>query len=731
MQNEKAKCHFLDYRKESAMTLRIRTVRAAGIVLLAALLLNLPAFAQPGDVSQLQFPKLHEIKMPNVEKVTLANGMTLMLVEDHQLPIVHMRAVVRAGTIYEPKGRVGLSELFGEVWRTGGTTFKTGDEIDEMLEKIGASVEGSVAATEAELAANCLTENTDEVLRIFADIMVHPAFRQDKIDLAKTHMNSGIARRNDEPMGIVMREYMKLVYGASSPYARQIEYADVEKLSRNDLTEFHGKYFHPNAVILGVWGDFKTPEMKKKIEKAFSQWAQTNIAYPAIEKVELAPRASVNYIEKKDIEQCFILLGHMCMRLDDPDYPAFYVMSEILGSGWASRIFNKVRTEKGLAYAAGGGLLAQYDHPGPFFAYCSTKFASTHEALSTMLEEVKKITESEVTDKELETAKDAYLNSFAFQFDSVGKIVTRLMYYQYYGYPADFLQKTRAAIDKITKQDVLKVARARLHPDKLTILSVGDASRFDKPLSSFGEVHTIDITIPEPKEELPQATEASGEKAKEIMTKALAAIGGAERIKTIQSILTVFKATMSTGGGDISMDMNVTVVYPDRLRVDMQSPMGAISQVLDKDKGWMRTPQGIVELQESQIAELKKQIQFEAVNLLRNFAEGRLDVQYLGETQVGGRKALDVLVSMGEGSTQHLYVDPNDYTIFGNMRRGSTLEGPAEVTETYTDFRDVDGLKVNFGSIQTAGGKQISSTVVSEVIVNPKVDAAFFAKPEK
>ena len=713
------------------MTQKTKLLSMAGVFMLVAFLSSLVTATETTDLSQMQYPKLHDIKIPKVETVNLKNGMTVMLVEDHELPIVHMKALVKAGTIYEPKGRAGLTELFSEVWRTGGTTFKTGDEIDEMLESIGASVEGSVGPTSAELDVNTLVENTDTVLNVFADILMRPAFRQDKIDLGKTHMNSAIARRNDEPMGIVMREYSKLLYGATSPYARQYEYADVEKLARNDLVDFHAKYFHPNAIILGVWGDFKASDMKKKIERAFAKWDAAKIDYPVVQKVDVTPKFSVNYIEKKDIEQSFVLLGHMCMTLDDPDYPAFYVMCEILGSGWSSRIFNKVRTEKGLAYAAGGGLLAQYDHPGPFYAFSSTKFASTYEALTTMLDEVKKITESEVSDRELETAKNAYLNSFAFQFDSVGKILGRLMTYKYYGYPEDFLQKTRATIDKVGKQDVLKVAKTRLYPEKLTILAVGDASRFDQPLSTVGAVNTIDITIPEPKEEVPQATEASAEKAKEIMDKALTAIGGAERIRSIESITTVFKATVSTPGGDIAMDMNLTMVYPDRLHLNMQSPMGAIVQVLDGDKGWMSTPQGVVDLQGSQVGELQKQIRFETINVLKAFVAGQIDAQYLGETQLDGHQVFDILITVGEGATQHFYVDAKDYTIVGNVRRGSTMEGPGEVTEIYSDFRDVDGLKVNFASVQRVATKQISSTVVSEVKVNPKVDPAIFAKPGK
>jgi len=712
------------------MTRRIKMISPVVILLL---LVSLPSLAIGAELSveKLEYPKLSEIEMPKVEEVTLDNGMVLMLVEDHELPLIKMKALIRAGTVYEPKGMAGLTELFGEAWRTGGTESKTGDEIDEILESIGATIEGNVAEASAELSANTLTESFDQVLDIYAEILMVPAFSEDKVDLARTRLSSVISRRNDEPMTILIREYKKLIYGADSPRARQYEYDDLNRLTRNNLLKFHEKYFHPNAIILGVWGDFKTADMKKRIRSAFAEWNATEIDYPEVPKVDTTPRPSVNYAEKKDIEQCFILTGHVCMRLDDPDYPEFYVMSEILGTGWTSRIFKKVRTEMGLAYGAGGGLMARFDHPGPFYTFCSTKFSSTHQALSAMLEEVRKITESEVTDEELELAKESYLNSFAFNFDSIGKILSRLMTYKYYGYPADFLQKTRTAIENVSKEDVLRVAKERLHPDELIILAVGDAERFDEPLSSFGEVNTVDITIPEPKEELPEPTEASEEKGEEIMQKAVAAMGGAERVLSVESISSLITASMTLPGGEMDLGIELVLVYPDKFRLDMQTPMGAVVQALDGDAGWMKTPQGVMPLQGSQAAELRKQVRFELFNVLKAFIKGDVEVQFLKETELDGRQVFELLISLDEETSAHMFVDMTDYTIVGNSRRANTMEGPTEVTEILSDFREVDGLKISFASVQKAGGREVSSSKISEFKVNPNVDLSIFAEPEE
>ncbi len=451
----------------------------------------------PRAIDTLVYPKLHEIKSPTVVRETLPNGLKLLLVEDHDLPQVVFRAVVRCGTVEEPAGKTGLVDLFGEVQRTGGTTAMSGDALDQLLDSLGAVVETGIGEAWGTVEGYALVETIDKVLPAFAQVLTSPIFAQEKVDLGKTHMRSMIARRNDDVMGIAGREIGKLLYGAGSPYARQVEYRDVDGFTREDLVAFHRTHYRPDATILTVWGDFNTAEMRARVSATLGGWKAVGAAPKITLPVVAAQPPALAYVEKKDVEQTVIVAGQLGVRIDDPDYPAINLMSNILGGGWASRMFARIRTEKGLAYATGAWVNAAWDHPGVFVFFSATKPSTTCETLAAMLEEVRKIREAPVTDDELKRAKDGYLNGYAFEYDSTGKIVNRLATHEFYGYPADFNVKLRDAVEKVTKDDVLRVARKHLKPDALTILAVGRQEQFDKPLSTFGKVTTVDITIPE------------------------------------------------------------------------------------------------------------------------------------------------------------------------------------------------------------------------------------------
>jgi predicted Zn-dependent peptidase len=446
----------------------------------------------------LKYSRLGDVEMPKVQRVTLANGMRLFLVEDHELPLISVSARIRTGSIYEPADRIGLASITGTVMRTGGTTSKTGDQLDEQLERIAASVETSIGLNSGSASMSVLKEDVDTGLAILADVLMNPAFSEDKIMLAKIQHRSAIARRNDNVRAIASREFDKLIYGPDSVYARHTEYTTIGNISRDDLIGFHKRFYTPNNVMLGVLGDFDTKEMIAKIEKAFEKWEKADVQFPPVPKVQYEFRPTANVVRKDDINQSNIYLGHIGGLMNDPDYFALVVMNRILGGGFTGRLFKNIRSREGLAYSVFGSYSANYDFPGIFYVGCMTKSESTVYAIRAMIEEVKKMTESEVTDEELILAKESYLNSFVFNFDTKGKIVARLMVYEYYGYPPDFLQKAKANIEKVTKADVLRVASKHLQPDKMQIFAVGRPQDFDEPLSVFGPVREIDITIPIP-----------------------------------------------------------------------------------------------------------------------------------------------------------------------------------------------------------------------------------------
>lgn len=450
------------------------------------------------DYKKLKYPKLGDIVMPEIKQATLGNGMKLFLLEDHELPLINVSAIIRTGSIYESADKIGLASITGEVMRSGGTATKTGDELDEELEAMAASVETSIGLNSGSASVSVLKEDIDKGLAILADVLMNPAFREDKIFLSKMQAKSMIARRNDNVRAIAGREFDKLIYGPESVYARQEEYATIDSITRDDLVAFHKLFFGPNNMMLAVCGDFNADEMIKKIDSAFHDWRKIDLNIPDTPQIDYKFRKTVNQIRKDDINQSNIYLGHIGGLMSDPDYFTLVVMNKILGGGFTGRLFKNVRSREGLAYSVFGSYSANYDYPGEFYVGCMTKSQSTVYAIRAMLKEVEKMREAEVTDEELALAKDSFLNSFVFNFDTKGEIVRRLMIYEYFGYPADFLMKTKENVEKVTKADVLRVAKEHLKPETVQILVVGRPEEFDQPLSTLGEVNEIDITIPPP-----------------------------------------------------------------------------------------------------------------------------------------------------------------------------------------------------------------------------------------
>lgn len=466
------------------------------VIVLAATVLSQAASIK--HYSKLRYPPLGDIDIPDVQRETLPNGMQLYLLEDHELPLVRFSALIRTGSIHEPADKIGLATITGQVMRTGGTTQRAGDALDALLESMAASVEVGIGLNSGSASASALTENADTILDVLAEVLMKPAFPEDKLMLAKMQLRSSIARRNDAPGSIADREFDKLIYGPNSVFARHPEFATLENISRDDLVAFHRQFFVPNNVMLAVWGDFSAPAMVEKIKAAFADWPQSTDTVPPTPQVRYDFPKTVNLINRNDVNQSNIVMGHIGGLRSDPDYCPLIIANRILGSSFTGRLFNNVRSRQGLAYSVYGVYTANYNYPGVFYVGCQTKSESTVKAIEAMRQEVATMTREKVSDEELALAKDSFLNSFVFNVDTVGKIISRMMTYEYYGYPADFLQTLKQGIEKVTEADVLRVAQKHFQPDQFQILVVGRSTDFDRPLSLLGSVNEIDITIPPP-----------------------------------------------------------------------------------------------------------------------------------------------------------------------------------------------------------------------------------------
>ena len=465
-------------------------------LLLLAFLFGI-SYAQKGPKDKFVFGPLNPIKTPKVEKTELPNGLRLFLVEDPEYPTIDLWAMVRTGSVFEPASEIGLASITGQVLRTGGTKTKTGDQTDKELDTLAATFSTGIGQTSGSISVSVLKEDFDKALGILADILTEPAFPEDKINLAKLQMRTSISRRNDNISAITSREFNKLIYGKESPYARHTEYATIEAITRKDIVDFYNAHFHPNNTYMAVWGDFKSKDMTDKIKAALAKWKKGTPSTTPWPKVGYEDKYTVNFIDKPDVNQSNIMLGHIGGLMNNPDLPALNIMNQILSF---ERMFKRIRTDEGLAYSVWGSYGASYVSPGTFSCGAQTKSQSTVYAIEIMLKEIKRIMDEEVSDEELAKAKDGYLNSYVFNFQNKSQTVNRMMIYAYYGYPLDFTEKQKAGVEKVTRADILRVAKKYLKPDKVQILVVGKKADFDKPLSTLGNVNVIDITIPTAKQ---------------------------------------------------------------------------------------------------------------------------------------------------------------------------------------------------------------------------------------
>jgi len=455
------------------------------------------AAGQATDWQQIPIPPLPAFHPQEPKRVELPNGMVIFLQEDHELPLIDGSARIRGGSRSEPANKAGMLDIYGEVWRTGGTKAQTGDQLDDYLEIRAAKVETGSTADSTTISWSCLKGDFDDVFKAFNDLLRQPEFRADKVDLAQHEMDDSISRRNDDVSAIASRESRKLAYGATNPYAREPEYATVAAVTRQDLLDWHHAHVSPNNIILGIVGDFDSGAMEAKLRQVFGDWPKG--APVRKDEIDFQPAAPGYYlIAKEDVNQSSIQMTDLGIRRDNPDYYAAQVFNEAFGGGFSSRLFKSIRTAQGLAYGVGGGVGSAFDHPGIVRIAMSTKSASTVESIQALYKEIDNLTKNPISDEEIKRAKDSILNSFVFNFDSPEKVLRERMAYEFYGYPADYLERYRAGIEKVGKDDVARAAAKYLHKDKLAVLVVGNTADFDKPLSSLGAVTNVDIAIPPP-----------------------------------------------------------------------------------------------------------------------------------------------------------------------------------------------------------------------------------------
>jgi hypothetical protein len=405
-------------------------------------------------------------------------------------------------------------------------------------------------------------------------------------------------------------------------------------------------------------------------------------------------------------------------------------MNEVLGGGFSSRLFQNLRTKQGLAYSVGGGIGSAWDHLGMTGIEMGTKSASTVEGIKGIWQQLDELHSSPPTEEELSRGKDSILNSFIFRFDTPVKVLRERMAYEYYGYPADWLERYRSAVDKVTTADVKRVIDKYVHKDQLAVLVVGNAGQFKPALNTLGSVKDIDITIPPPpgagKSEKPAASNPEG---KALIGKVVEFLGGADKLKSVKALRYSATSTRISPQGEIPIETEVTVAFPDKLMSSMSAMGNEMKIVITPTAGFRVAGGEVADMPESMRADALQTAKQQVYNVAQHAEDPGYVFAADGTEKIGNTEAAVLNIS-GDGAAFRWLVNPATGELVEAISEvNGGRQGPTERTITFSDWKMVDGVNLYNMRTISEGGAVVAKDAIKSWTVNPTVDPKTFEKP--
>ena len=663
---------------------------------------------------EIEYPPLNSFEKPDMEIFELDNGITFYLVEDDELPLINLRVLVRTGGVLVPNEKAGLNSIAGTVMRTGGTTSISGDELNELLEDRAARMETGIGLTSGSATMNVLKDDFEELLPVFIDLLKNPAFPENRINLAKTQQKSSISRRNDETMPIGIREFQKLIYGPESVYARTTEYETIDNITRDDLVEFHAQSFVGENMMIGVIGDFETAEMKQILSETFQSiptGEKLDLDFPEIDYEFVN---TINFVDKRDVNQSFVMMGHIGGTRDNPDYAAIQVMNRVLSDGFSGRLMRVVRSQMGLAYSVFGQYGSGNFYPGMFYAGVMTQSETTAEAINAIIEQIRRLQDEPVSEEELNDTIDRFLNSLVFEYDSRASVLNERMSFDYAGLDPDSFDRLVEEIQAVTVEDVQEVAQKYMRPDHLQILVVGNGEEIGDQLEQFGEVNEVDITIPEPGDD-EEITAGDAEAGKEWLDRmAEAILPGGEFEGDL-----VFEAdnTVQTPQGELVLGVTQTVNFSEeKLISEISAPMGQVTMKVVDGEGTMSMGGNEMAMPPAEKEQLMAEFYRNHTYLALNRDE--LDVEYIGTSEMDGKNYEHIRIN--NEIILNLYIDP-ETSLPGitTYRQFDPQQGERVTVKIVTEeWQEADGVLIPYKTTVFSDDTQLSVTEVKSHSVN-------------
>jgi zinc protease len=724
-----------------------------------------------------------DIKFPPYELQTLPNGLQVVAVLHHEQPAVSMRLLVRVGTAGDPKGKLGLAHLTASLLDQG-TTTKSAQEMNDDIDFIGGEM-GAGAGTDLTFVQMIVMKDSFETgMRMLSDMARHPAFAPAEIERQRQQMMSGLKVSLDDPEYVANSVFDRLVYGFH-PYGMPESGTPdtIAGLTLDDLQAFHAHYFVPNNAILAVVGDVTADEAFSMAKKVFTDWPSRDLT-PDKYIDPPDPTRRVVVVNKPDAVQTEVRVGHIGIQRTHPDYMAVNLAIRILGGEGSNRLHQVLRTERGLTYGAQANMDTLKD-AGDFEAETNTRSEATGEVLRLIVDEFWRLQRERVGEQELASAKAYLTGSFPLTIETPDAIAMQVVNALFYGLPLEQLQNFRDRVNAVTVDDIQRVARTLLRPDRLSVVLVGNASVFVPQLKAAGfptfetvELGDLDLMSVDFKREtraaddVVQAFRPAGDdgaggsekyvaqafrpalqyqqaplasrsplqppaeeraRALALVDRAIAAKGGLDALRALKTI--VAKQTLTDPDSNAQQFQVTTYIeYPDRLRIETTVPGGVNVQGYDGEKAWARDRRGVHDQPDGVARQARLGLRRDVVSLLLGAKDGTLTPRLLPDEKdaglsEGGAAHVDHAVELTapDLSPVVLYIDP-DSAVIRKLTFVDDVPTSPVVEERFSDYRDVGGLQVAFRATRRVGAQTLDRWV-SDVKTNVTLDPSLFKRP--
>ncbi len=435
-----------------------------------------------------------EVKLPTIQKATLSNGLKVLLVENHELPLVAFNLVINAGTEFDPLDQPGLSSMTADVMDEG-TKSRTALQIADEIDFIGASMDIRATTDGAFASLNTLTKHMDAALDVFADVLVRPTFPQNEFDRIKKERLTSILQQKDRPGTIASNAFNYIVYGPEHPYGINSTGTEssITHLTRDNLVSFYDGHYRPNNATMIIVGDVSLASVSPKLEKAFSEWKKGNTKTATFPTTPQVDKRRVYMIDKPGAAQSEVRIGYPALARNTVDYQAVNLMNRVLGGQFSSRLNINLREKHGYTYGARSSFSFN-KKPGPFIANAAVTTAKTDSAILEFLSEIDLMHNAGITADELAFVKKGLTGNFALSFETPSQVASALRNLVLYDLPDDYYQTYLQAIDKVTLDEVRAAAKKYLDSSKMAVVFVGDLSvvRESVERMNFGETVLCD-----------------------------------------------------------------------------------------------------------------------------------------------------------------------------------------------------------------------------------------------